>query len=616
MAGDLNVLFLLQSSAHLKPILAADREEREFQCQFCSARFDRILSLYGHLSSHKNVEFPCQVAECKQTLSSLKAFRKHFAEHSGNSHPHQCKKCGLKFDRRSQLKYHMDKIHENVVNFFCSQCDKGFFRKSDLKTHEDSHSGVKKFVCECGKSFSHVSNFNRHKRIHTKEKPYVCQVCGKRFNQANTLNSHTKAHTANIFAQCPDCPKKFKTGRIFLKHLQTEHKYSEDNVKKVTANSVLFSHKQYLKLVMPDEGQNDKFSKSFYCNLCGAKFGAKFKLRQHISQDHGQKDRQPRENNAETLPSLTEAPKSQVNESASYMFNEVEPAGSNMLEVTDDETALPVELERYKVETPAVSSQSMTNAASIDPELRNVEETSAAAQQIIIVQNPSESLWDDQDFEKTTTTIEIVLEDNSVVKADELINFLPANTQSFGVQTESIGKENDTGYLCDICLKRFSKKSNLKSHRGIHQSSERLHKCDHCGEAFAWRSSLNRHIEKLHTENITIYACKWCDKSYKVKSILNDHIKRDHLQERRHQCDQCNKTFFKAADLSYHKRLHDSVRPYSCGVCSRSFSHLSHYHRHARLHTGVKPYCCDICPYRSVQPGSLKIHKQNRHPQS
>lgn len=99
------------------------------------------------------------------------------------------------------------------------------------------------------------------------------------------------------------------------------------------------------------------------------------------------------------------------------------------------------------------------------------------------------------------------------------------------------------------------------------------------------------------------YPCTWCDKKYKVLSILNDHVKRDHLHERKHQCDLCDKSFFKVNDLKYHRRVHLSIN-------GKKFSHVSHYYRHERIHTGVKPYKCDVCSKSFNQSNAMKSHRK------
>ena len=92
--NQINVFYVIQTKDTSKPITnhdsspaaAEDTVDEEpsdlkkiYSCQFCPSQFDRVLSLYGHLNTHKNEVFPCTVENCQQTFTSLKAFRKHIS---------------------------------------------------------------------------------------------------------------------------------------------------------------------------------------------------------------------------------------------------------------------------------------------------------------------------------------------------------------------------------------------------------------------------------------------------------------------------------------------------------------------------------------------------------
>jgi len=659
--------------------------KKVFRCQFCPSEFDRALSLYGHLNTHKNEVFPCTYGECQQSFTSLKAYRKHISEHDGTSHPFECELCGLRFDRKSQLGYHIDRNHKKIVNHTCEICKKGFYKSSDYRTHLDSHSDAKKYSCdECGKGFSHVSNLNRHKRIHTNEKPYVCPECGKRFNQTSTLNNHAKIHSAHVFGQCPECPKKFKTGRVLLKHLRISHLYSSENLKMVASNSILFSHKKYMKL-LTGPGGKERFSKSFYCEVCGQQFSFKHQLRLHMNKNHEKQNSflcescnqnfksceqllghsckcanelEKRNTDSEGFP--IEEPSDVV-----FQFNDEEMslADGNLKYafISDDAAIVNVASDDSEHSENIIGSQVIIDNSCVQavpvpdnyseffqqqqqeqahtaicPENVDVQEIiknyinpTGDDTQIVIVQQCDDNYWEDPVVD--TTTIEFVLDDDVVKTLDDkrcsktvadpddndrhaskILHdkaFFVENIQKEVSQSEDNVKEGP--YRCMECGKTFSKKCNLKNHRGLHLTSERKYKCQDCQETFAWKSSLNRHRERTHMEgDRPEFPCNWCDKRYKVLSILNDHVKRDHFHERKHKCDICEKAFYKVNDLKYHRRVHLSIKPYVCSVCGKNFSHVSHYYRHRRIHTGAKPYTCDVCSKSFNQSSALKTHRK------
>jgi len=583
---ELDTIFLVLESEE------TSQETKKFPCQFCEAKFERESSLYGHLNTHRNLVLSCQAENCQLTFSTLKTYRKHVAEHEGKSHPFCCDICGLKFDRKSQLRYHVERNHEKKVKFQCTFCDKGFYKESDFKLHLDSHTGNKKYKCnDCDKSFTHVSNLNRHKRTHTNEKPYVCKHCGKRFNQTSTLNNHVRIHTANVFGQCPQCPKKFKTGRVLLQHLRRVHAYTEDNLKKVATNSVLFSHRKYLDLLKPEE--NEISSKNFYCEVCGQQFTFKDMLKMHMNEEHPVQ----KSVRCESCKKLFDSVGSLVAHSCSEKQGTVK---------TKTETLQTVTLTSPIMKAPAAIEGLIPQAVeqSVEVNVKQIitsyisPDQQRKESQIIIVENPGQQFWEEPSNIETTT-FELVLDESQ---------FSQGVPPVVTCEPPTLGSV----FPCIVCGKNFSKRNNLKSHMGLHNKSDCQHNCDQCEETFAWKSSLNRHKEKVHlkTEE-SEYSCDFCSKKYKVQSILKDHVKRDHFDERSHQCDMCTKAFYKLNDLKYHRRLHLSIKPYQCTECSKSFSHLSHLHRHKRVHTGEKPYKCDICEKRFNQSSTLKVHRKS-----
>jgi len=538
--------------------------------------------LTGHLNSDKEPVLECQFEGCNKKFFSSKTFYKHAADHNGLTHPFQCPICHLHFDRKSQLKYHHESKHEKVVKHQCPFCEKGFYKNCDLKSHLNSHTGKKEYQCDvCFKNFSHVSNLNRHMRIHTKDKPFVCKICGKRFNQTTILNNHERTHTTNIFGQCPECPKKFKTGRVLIQHLKNAHLYSEANIKKVSSNSILFSHRKYLDLIAPSD-EKLKASRNFYCNKCGEQFTFKAQLKKHQKEDHAEANCEKTIKEASVIDQSINEEALQINITSEPKLMKNSTSGLSFDEPDHHE--------------PINIGQIINNYTNPPP--------SVGVTKIFLLNNP-------EPVDEATTTFELVLEDNfeNFEQAEEEEGEEGKENEQESVDLGAdLPKPVNSKHVCLVCSKSFAKKSNLDNHMGLHNKDSRKYNCDICAETFSWKSSLNRHKERKHETGVSDFKCNWCEKTYKVQSILSDHIKRDHFNERKHQCELCDKVFFKSSDLNYHRRLHLSLKPYECSDCGKCFSHVSHLHRHKRIHTGERPFGCQDCGKTFIQKNSLKSH--------
>ena len=70
-------------------------------------------------------------------------------------------------------------------------------------------------------------------------------------------------------------------------------------------------------------------------------------------------------------------------------------------------------------------------------------------------------------------------------------------------------------HKCDVCEKAFRTMSNMIRHYQKH-TGERPHECVECGQAFAQKYSLQQHMIHRHSEEKR-FQCEICDKLFKTK---------------------------------------------------------------------------------------------------
>ena len=84
------------------------------------------------------------------------------------------------------------------------------------------------------------------------------------------------------------------------------------------------------------------------------------------------------------------------------------------------------------------------------------------------------------------------------------------------------GAKRKRGHECDVCEKRFTKSSSLKSHMRTH-TNEKPYECDVCEKRFRQSQHLKTHM-RIHTKEKP-YECDVCEKRYRHAHSLKYHMR-------------------------------------------------------------------------------------------
>lgn len=144
-----------------------------------------------------------------------------------------------------------------------------------------------------------------------------------------------------------------------------------------------------------------------------------------------------------------------------------------------------------------------------------------------------------------------------------------------------------TGFKCPTCSKCYRNDSSLKSHMKVHEPgfdpATTRQQCEHCGEFFNHKSSLNKHLLR-HLGLGKTFDCDVCGKKVASKGSYRSHMA-IHSGYKPWACEYCDKRFADRQYLTQHRRIHTGEKPFKCTECGQCFNQRSSLTRHKRYHT-------------------------------
>lgn len=139
---------------------------------------------------------------------------------------------------------------------------------------------------------------------------------------------------------------------------------------------------------------------------------------------------------------------------------------------------------------------------------------------------------------------------------------------------------------CNICMKKFLKKTTLGEHMMLHNSPDAF-QCVPCGKSFKHSDSLNRHRKEVHEKRDKNYKCSRCNYDTNDKRNLTKHERKHDRDEEKLSsdvnwlsCKTCSALLKNNRSLWHHmKQVHPEAYEV-CTLCGGSYKTKQHLRRH------------------------------------
>uniref|UniRef100_A0ABD2WT03 C2H2-type domain-containing protein n=1 Tax=Trichogramma kaykai TaxID=54128 RepID=A0ABD2WT03_9HYME len=194
----------------------------------------------------------------------------------------------------------------------------------------------------------------------------------------------------------------------------------------------------------------------------------------------------------------------------------------------------------------------------------------------------------------------IKMHSNTILRPNECDIFLKSFGRKANLKTHIYTLHNQNKpYQCEICRKSFGKKSTLKTHiHAVHKQSKpfELHnrsksfECEICHKSFGYRNVLKNHTNAVHDRNKP-FECEICHNSFRLKHHLKNHINAIHNRNKSLECEICHKSFGQKSALKRHSNSVHDLSKFECEICHKSYSDKSNLHKHKKtVHNSIKSF--------------------------
>ena len=472
---------------------------------------------------------------------------------------------------------HISRIDKDGKTLFtCDLCDKVFKHRQSAVQHSLIHSGIKPFQCtECAKTFRQRAHLIYHKRTHSGEHLYLqCSFCHKQFTTESSLRRHKKLFHCNTIENGEGNSTKHQEERGYVKMLEnaeievilerlfTTHQGEQGKTYTCNECDKVFNH--------PQSAKNHSFihsgRKPYKCSICGKGFRqighVKYHMRTHTGQ-HSYKC---------TQCDKTVTTKSSLKKHIRRLHD------SNKEEKVPKEDNSNSNINRYEYKT-------------------------------------DKSKFDkDYDVCFTCEILDGVKTLVCKICGKTFVHKLSA-------RNHALIHSGNKPFQCSICDRTFRQRAHVIYHMRTHTENDRPFFCSICNKRFCTESSLERHNEITHMDEV--YGEESADSNNrKGKKQLNSTNEIDfdacfeittEKQIKKYSCKECGKVFTHQWSARNHALIHSGRKPYKCKICGKEFRQTSHMTYHMNTHARSQVYHCDICNKDYSNKGAFARHKQVNH---
>ncbi|XP_030033831.2 zinc finger protein 62 isoform X2 [Manduca sexta] len=555
---------------------------------------------------------------CGKSYTEYDEFKKHTKSHGD---------CNTKDYALRMIKGSHIEIKIDVSEIVCDICNEPFDRFDEIVDHlickhkleYDKNVDIPyqeyrlaDFRClHCEQQFSYFGYLVNHVNNAHPQNSFICDDCGVSFNKKRDLAVHFRNYHRQGGYPCDQCLLNFETFHTLRRHQNNIH-YRQCNSCGLRFASLSLLQK-HINIDHPDDG-------SYKCNYCSKELHSAQGLNQHKSKCKVKLITHVEPGNSVTPVDSIEARKN---------LN-LKQMRQNIQCILNMSTAIPFKF---------FSKYTCFYCSSKYVEFEELRDHTALEHPVCDLKSKYMSKCKG---ERVSVKIDI-----SVLACklcclpmlglteltDHLISEHKANYDKSitgCLEPFRIVKDN---IPCPLCTMAFRYFSTLQRHmNAVHSNNNRI--CDFCGKSFRNVTNLKVHISYTHTGTCECHICgakyknQWCLARHKAKhhdvkdykctkcaeQFHSQYQRQKHLikvHDEGHKCTYCGRMFTRNSFMKDHiRRTHLKEKNVPCSVCNEKFFDNYLLRMHMVKHEGERKFTCEVCGKAFLRRSNLSSHKE------